>query len=176
MNIGFVGLGAMGALIVPRLMAAGHHITGWNRSREKATPLIAAGMAFADTPRAVAAGSEIVFSIVTDSDAVKSLALRENGIISGLRKGAIYLDMSTIDPDASRSVGAAFWRCSGLLPIRNSIWAAKRRPRGWDVYSPSFHSGSVRIASMIAFRHMRLRPEIGPGRLARGMSASMKSG
>ena len=65
MSIGFVGLGAMGALIVPRLMAAGHHVTGWNRSREKATPLIAAGMVFADTPRTVAAGSEIVFSIVT---------------------------------------------------------------------------------------------------------------
>ena len=49
MNIGFVGLGTMGALIVPRLMAAGHHVTGWNRSREKATPLITAGMVFADT-------------------------------------------------------------------------------------------------------------------------------
>ncbi|MGA6966057.1 MAG: NAD(P)-binding domain-containing protein, partial [Xanthobacteraceae bacterium] len=72
MNIGFVGLGTMGALIVPRLMAAGHHVTGWNRSREKATPLITAGMVFADTPRAAAAGSEIVFSIVTDATAVKA--------------------------------------------------------------------------------------------------------
>src|SRR5260370_343373 len=53
-NIGFVGLGAMGALIVPRLMAAGHKVTGWNRSRDKAEPLIAAGMAFAATPPAVA--------------------------------------------------------------------------------------------------------------------------
>ena len=44
MNIGFVGLGAMGELIVPRLMAAGHTVTGWNRSRDKAEPLIAAGM------------------------------------------------------------------------------------------------------------------------------------
>ena len=55
MNIGFVGLGAMGELIVPRLMAAGHTVTGWNRSRSKAEPLIAAGMKWADTPRAVAA-------------------------------------------------------------------------------------------------------------------------
>ena len=54
MNIGFVGLGAMGALIVPRLMAAGHKVSGWNRSRNKAEPLIAAGMVFAATPRAVA--------------------------------------------------------------------------------------------------------------------------
>ena len=42
MNIGFVGLGAMGAGIVPRLMAAGHAVTGWNRSKQKAEPLIAA--------------------------------------------------------------------------------------------------------------------------------------
>ena len=54
MNIGFVGLGAMGELIVPRLMAAGHKVTGWNRTRAKAEPLIAAGMAFAATPREVA--------------------------------------------------------------------------------------------------------------------------
>ena len=52
MNIGFVGLGAMGALMVPRLMEAGHVVTGWNRSRDKAAPLIAAGMRFAETPRA----------------------------------------------------------------------------------------------------------------------------
>jgi 6-phosphogluconate dehydrogenase-like protein len=66
-------------------MAAGHHVTGWNRTREKATPLIAAGMVFADTPRAVAAGSEIVFSIVTDATAVKAVALGPDGIISGLK-------------------------------------------------------------------------------------------
>ena len=62
----------MGELIVPRLMAAGHEVTGWNRSRDKAEPLIEAGMRWADTPRAVAEQSEIVFSIVTDSTAVRS--------------------------------------------------------------------------------------------------------
>ena len=54
MQVGFLGLGAMGALIVPRLMAAGHSVTGWNRSRDKAATLIDAGMAWADSPRAVA--------------------------------------------------------------------------------------------------------------------------
>jgi 3-hydroxyisobutyrate dehydrogenase-like beta-hydroxyacid dehydrogenase len=65
MNIGFVGLGAMGALIVPRLMDAGHTVTGWNRSRAKAEPLIAAGMKLADTPRAAAEQAEMVFSCIT---------------------------------------------------------------------------------------------------------------
>ena len=54
MQLGFVGLGAMGQLIVPRLMAAGHKVTGWNRSRDRAEALIKAGMHWADTPRAVA--------------------------------------------------------------------------------------------------------------------------
>jgi 3-hydroxyisobutyrate dehydrogenase-like beta-hydroxyacid dehydrogenase len=108
MNIGFVGLGAMGVGIVPRLMAAGHAVTGWNRSRDKAQPLIAAGMRFADTPRAVAQASEIVFSIVTDAAAVRAVALGDDGIIAGLNPDGIYADMSTISPDASRAISAEF--------------------------------------------------------------------
>jgi 3-hydroxyisobutyrate dehydrogenase-like beta-hydroxyacid dehydrogenase len=108
MNLGFIGLGAMGALIVPRLMAAGHNVTGWNRSREKAKPLIDAGMAWADSPRAVAAQSEMVFSIVTDGAAVRAIALGDNGALAGLKPGGIYADMSTISPDVSRAVAAEF--------------------------------------------------------------------
>jgi 3-hydroxyisobutyrate dehydrogenase-like beta-hydroxyacid dehydrogenase len=108
MRIGFAGLGDMGQAIVPRLIAAGHTVTGWNRTKHKAEPLCKLGMQGADSPRELAAGSEIVFSIVTDSDAVKALALGENGIIAGLRKDAVYLDMSTIDPDVSRFVGTEF--------------------------------------------------------------------
>ena len=108
MNIGFVGLGAMGAGIVPRLIAGGHTVTGWNRTKAKAEPLFRLGMRWADTPRDVAGGSEAVFSIVTDAAAVRSVALGASGIIAGLRKGGVYLDMSTIAPDASRAVAAEF--------------------------------------------------------------------
>jgi 3-hydroxyisobutyrate dehydrogenase-like beta-hydroxyacid dehydrogenase len=122
-NLGFVGLGAMGQLIVPRLIAAGHRVTGWNRSRDKAEPLIAAGMAFADSPRAVAQASEIVFSIVTDANAVRAVALGPDGIVAGLARGGIYLDMSTIDPDASRAVAAEFGKSGAFMldaPISGS--------------------------------------------------------
>jgi 3-hydroxyisobutyrate dehydrogenase-like beta-hydroxyacid dehydrogenase len=108
MNLGFIGLGAMGAGIVPRLIAAGHSVTGFNRSREKAAPLLAAGMRLAENPRATAAASEIVFTIVTDAAAVRAVALGEDGIIAGLRPGGIYIDMSTIAPEASRAVSAEF--------------------------------------------------------------------
>jgi 3-hydroxyisobutyrate dehydrogenase-like beta-hydroxyacid dehydrogenase len=108
MNIVFVGLGAMGMGIVPRLMAAGHVVTGFNRSKEKAAPLIEAGMRFAATPRETAAASDIVFSIVTDAAAVQAVALGADGIIAGLKPSGIYIDMSTIAPDASRAVSAEF--------------------------------------------------------------------
>ena len=108
MKIGFLGLGDMGQAIVPRLLAAGHTVTGWNRTKEKAAPMFKRGMLWANTPRDVARESEIVFSIVTDAVAVGALALGENGIIAGLQKDAVYLDMSTIDPDSSRAVAAEF--------------------------------------------------------------------
>src|SRR5690348_12824422 len=98
----------MGQAIVPRLIAAGHTVTGWNRTKQKAAPLLSRGMLWADTPREAACTSEIVFSIVTDSAAVRALALGENGVIAGLHKDAAYLDMSTIDPDASRAIAAEF--------------------------------------------------------------------
>ena len=120
MNIGFVGLGAMGAGIVPRLMAAGYTVTGWNRSRDKAEPLIKAGMHFVATPRAAATAADIVFSIVTDAAAVRSVAVGEDGIAAGLKPGGVYIDMSTIAPDASRTISAEFAR-QGLTMLDGPI-------------------------------------------------------
>jgi 3-hydroxyisobutyrate dehydrogenase-like beta-hydroxyacid dehydrogenase len=107
-NIGFVGLGVMGQGIVPRLQAAGHTVTGWNRNRDKAQKLIDAGMRWADTPRAVAEASDFVLSIVTDGPAVRAVALGADGIIAGLKRDGVYADMSTIAPDASRAVATEF--------------------------------------------------------------------
>ena len=115
MKLGFIGLGAMGQLIVPRLMQAGHQVTGWNRSRDKAEALIAQGMGWADTPRQVAEQSEIVFSIVTDAKAVKACALGPDGVVSGLEKGGIYIDMSTIEPDESRAIAAEFAKAGSTM-------------------------------------------------------------
>jgi 3-hydroxyisobutyrate dehydrogenase-like beta-hydroxyacid dehydrogenase len=108
MNVGFIGLGAMGQGIVPRLMAAGHKVIGWNRSRDKTQPLVDAGMRLAATPRETAAQADIVFSIVTDGAAVRSVALGPDGVLAGLKPSGIYADMSTISPQASRAVAAEF--------------------------------------------------------------------
>lgn len=108
MQIGFIGLGDMGMCIVPRLLRAGYAVTGWNRTREKAEPLIAEGMQWADSPRDVAARSDVVFAIVTDATAVRATALGDNGVIAGLRPDGIFADMSTIAPEASLEISAAF--------------------------------------------------------------------
>ncbi len=123
MRIGFIGLGAMGALIVPRLIAGGHAVTGWNRSKDKAAPLIKSGMKWADSPRAAAEQSEIVFCIVTDGEAVREVALGGQGVLAGLAKGGIFLDMSTIEPQVSKSVAAEFAKTGKFMldaPISGS--------------------------------------------------------
>lgn len=124
MQVGFVGLGAMGAVIVSRLMTAGHSVTGWNRTKTKAHALIKNGMKWADSPREVARQSEVVFSIVTDATAVREVTLGPTGIIAGLPKESVYLDMSTIAPDASRAIAQEF-DAAGLTmldaPISGSI-------------------------------------------------------
>jgi 3-hydroxyisobutyrate dehydrogenase-like beta-hydroxyacid dehydrogenase len=115
-EIGFVGLGAMGVLMVERLMAAGHKVTGWNRTRDKADALVKSGMRWADSPRLVAERSEIVFSIVTDSKAVEAIALGSQGVIAGLKKGGIYIDMSTIAPAVTKAVAAEF-KNAGMIML-----------------------------------------------------------
>ena len=107
-RVAFLGLGDMGQVIVPRLLAAGHRVVGWNRSPGRAEPLIALGMEVASTPAVAAAGADVVLSIVTDAAAVESVALGPDGVIEGLGPEAVYLDMSTITPETSRRVSAAF--------------------------------------------------------------------
>jgi 3-hydroxyisobutyrate dehydrogenase-like beta-hydroxyacid dehydrogenase len=115
MNVGMVGIGTMGAGIVERLLAAGHEVTGWNRTKAKASAVIDAGMAWAETPADVARASEVVFSIVTDAAAVRAVALGADGIVAGLGEGGVYLDMSTIDPAESRAVAAAFAEAGRIM-------------------------------------------------------------
>lgn len=123
MRVGMVGLGAMGEGIVPRLLAAGHTVTGWNRTKSKADALIQQGMQWADSPRGVAERSDIVFSIVTDAAAVMDVALGSEGIVSGLTEAGVYLDMSTIAPESSRAIASEFKKAGRTMldvPISGS--------------------------------------------------------
>jgi len=103
-TLGFVGLGVMGGGIARRLLAAGHTVHGYNRTREKAAPLEALGLVLEDSPRAVAEAADVVLSMVTNASALKAIAEGEDGIIAGLGPGKVWIDHSTASPAVSREL------------------------------------------------------------------------
>lgn len=89
-------------------MAAGYKVSGWNRSPERATPLIDAGMIWRDSPADVAGDTDVILSMVTDGNAVQTVALGEKGVLSGIGRNGVYIDMGTISPDITRKIAAEF--------------------------------------------------------------------
>ncbi len=123
-KLGFVGLGVMGSRVVKRLMDAGHTVTGTNRTRSRADWLVDAGMEWADTPREVAESSEVVFSMVADTDALLSIAEGPDGIVAGLGPGQVFVDMSSIAPAASREVAGRVREAGATMldsPVSGSV-------------------------------------------------------
>lgn len=102
-NLGFVGLGAMGGQIVNRLLSKGHSVTGYNRTRTKAEWLVEKGMRWADSPRAVAAAADVTFAMVTNSAALTAIMEGPDGLLAGLGPGRILADISTVSPSVSRA-------------------------------------------------------------------------
>jgi 3-hydroxyisobutyrate dehydrogenase-like beta-hydroxyacid dehydrogenase len=94
----------MGSRMVQRLLAAGHTVTGYNRTKSKAKRLLDAGMKWGDTPRAVAQAAEITLSMVTNTQALEAVTGGADGILAGLGPGRIYIDMSTVSPATSREI------------------------------------------------------------------------
>ncbi len=103
-RLGFVGLGVMGGRVARRLIEAGHHVTGYNRTRSKASWLLDAGMAWAESPRAVAEAADVVFSMVTNTAALEAVTDGSEGVLAGLGPGKTYVDMSTVSPAFSRAL------------------------------------------------------------------------
>ena len=103
-ELGFVGLGVMGSGVARRLLDAGHTVTVWNRTRAKADPLLDAGANWASSPREVAERSEIVFTMVTNTEAVRAVTEGPDGILAGLAPGKVYVDMSTASPATTRAL------------------------------------------------------------------------
>jgi 3-hydroxyisobutyrate dehydrogenase-like beta-hydroxyacid dehydrogenase len=105
-NLGFVGLGVMGSEMVLRLLAKGHTVTGYNRTKTKADRLIKAGMKWAASPRAVAAAADITLCMVTNSSALGAIVDGPDGMLASFTAGKILVDMSTVSPAYSREVAA----------------------------------------------------------------------
>ena len=127
-NLGFVGLGLMGSRIVQRLLAAGHHVSGHNRTRAKAENLIQAGMQWKDSPSEVAQAADITFSMVRDTAALSSVTDGPDGILAGLSAGKIYVDMSTVSPRLIRDLAGRVAATGAQMleaPVSGSLPAAE---------------------------------------------------
>lgn len=109
-RIGWIGTGVMGRWMCQHVMNAGYNATVYNRSADKAQPLLQAGAKLALTPRQVAEQSDIVFAIVGYPRDVRDVFLGENGALSGAKPGTILVDMTTSDPTLAREIEAAAGR------------------------------------------------------------------
>jgi len=95
-TVGFIGLGIMGKPMAENLIEAGYDLVAYNRTREKAEELD--GATVAETPKEVAEQSDIIITMLPDSPQVEEVLAGEEGVLEGVRDGALIVDMSTISP------------------------------------------------------------------------------
>lgn len=106
MKLGFVGLGIMGKPMAKNLLKAGYDLTVYNRSQGPVNELTALGAASAASPKEVAEKCDVIFTMLPNSPEVKQVALGENGLCDGIHAGAVFIDMSSINPIASQEIAA----------------------------------------------------------------------
>lgn len=108
-QIGFLGLGTMGYPMAQHLLKAGHTVALWSKTSRKAEELAKEGHAtVCATPREVAERSDFIFYCVGDSDMARHITIGKDGLLEGIRAGAVIADCSTIAPSVSKAIGAAF--------------------------------------------------------------------
>ena len=103
-KLGFVGLGLMGNPMSKNLIEAGYEVSVWNRTTSRMRGLVESGASGASSPRDVANHSEIIVTMVSDSADVEEVVLGKEGIASGLKKGSVVIDMSTIAPSVTQRI------------------------------------------------------------------------
>ena len=125
--VGVVGLGAMGSRIAARLLDAGHEVTVWNRSPEKVAPLARRGALAAGTPAEAASWADVLITILSDPQALRSVAEGPDGLAAGARPSLTVLEMSTVGPAAVERLASALPPGTGLLdaPVLGSLAEAE---------------------------------------------------
>ncbi|TMG95390.1 MAG: NAD(P)-dependent oxidoreductase, partial [Betaproteobacteria bacterium] len=128
LKIGIAGTGRMGAAVASRLLNVGHGVTVWNRTRAKTAALAAAGAGVAATPADLATQVEIVITFLTDAAAIDATYHGSSGLLAGEVRGKLFIDMSTVRPDAEKALakdvanqGAALIEC----PVGGTVGPAK---------------------------------------------------
>jgi len=114
-KIAFLGLGMMGSQMARRLIDAGHDVTVWNRTAERAEPLALLGAEVATTPAAAVDGAEFVVTMLARPDAVDAVLFGVDGVATAPAPGLVWIDMSTIGPDEFRGFAARL--PEGVTPV-----------------------------------------------------------
>ena len=129
MRVAIAGLGRMGAAMAARLMEVGHQVSVWNRTRDKAAPLAAAGAWVAATPAELAEHAEAVISCLTNREALVAVYQGPSGLLSAHVLGKLFIEMSTVRPEAEialcevvRARGGTFVEC----PVGGTVGPARQ--------------------------------------------------
>jgi 2-hydroxy-3-oxopropionate reductase len=128
-KIGLIGLGLMGRPMGLNLLKAGHTLTVWNRTASRAESLVAAGAKLAESSREVASSSDVLLTIVSDPPALEEVLWSKDGVLSGLRRGSIYIDSSTVSPALARKISAACAERGARFldaPVTGGTWGAEK--------------------------------------------------
>ena len=104
--VGFVGLGRMGGAMASRVLGAGLTVYGTSRSRDRANDLVESGLRWCGTSREVAEQTRAIFSSIPDDRALEAIAEGPDGVLAGLADGGLWVEMSTVSPDASQRLAS----------------------------------------------------------------------
>jgi len=128
MHIGIAGTGKMGSVVAGRLASLGNPVTVWNRTRERAQPLLDAGLSWADSPGQLAQAADVVITLLTNEQALDEVYSSANGLFSAPVQGKVFIEMSTVRPSQQQemarraaAVQAAYLEC----PVSGSVGPAK---------------------------------------------------
>ena len=132
-RVGLIGLGLMGQPMGMNLLKAGFPLTVWNRTTSRSNELVALGATLAKSPKEVAAGSDVLITIVSDPPALEGVLWgangKDSGALAGLKPGSTYIDSSTVSPALARKIASA---CSERkarfldAPVTGGDWGAKK--------------------------------------------------
>lgn len=129
MKVGLIGLGLMGHPMGANLLKNGHELTVWNRTASRGDNLVTQGAKRAATPQELAAASEVIITIVSDPPALESVYWGEGGVFSGVKKGSLLIESSTVSPalekraaNAAADLGVDFLEA----PVTGGTWGAEK--------------------------------------------------
>src|SRR5204862_4719385 len=151
MQIGVAGLGRMGAAVAARLMEVGHAVSVWNRTPDKAKPLVESGAKQCATPEDLAEHSEVIITMLTDADAIDHVYNGEHGLLSGDAHEKLFIEMSTVRPEVQialatvvRAGGGRFVECpvggtTGPARQGQAVGVMGAEPGDASVGGPNLH-------------------------------------